>query len=783
MFEALGRRAVGGGQGGLLLLGDAQGGIEPVNLVALDVGMIGDGGFETDDRVLETPDRGGYAGFCLDHCAMTIPGALRADNIVDAKATTAPCSARAKSPHFPTNRFRHMTSTARAPSSATSPDVANLRQMANAVRALAMDAVERAKSGHPGMPMGMADVATVVFTRHLKFDPAHPEWPDRDRFVLSAGHGSMLQYALLHLTGYADMTLEEIKNFRQIGARTAGHPEFGHAAGIETTTGPLGQGLANAVGMALAERLLNARYGDRLVDHRTYVIAGDGCLMEGISQEAISLAGHLKLDRLVVLWDDNRISIDGPTDLTVSDDQLARFQASGWATDAVDGHDPAAVDAALERARQSDRPVLIACRTIIGYGAPKKAGTAGSHGAPLGAEEIAGARTALAWSHEPFVLPEQVVADWRAAGARAAGAYAEWDHRFSHEPAAQAAEFQRIMSGEASPAIAETIERLKARFVAEKPKIATRQASQLVIDELAGAIPELIGGSADLTHSNLTKPKQSDIVSAGHFGGRYIHYGVREHAMASAMNGMSLHGGVLPFGGTFMVFTDYCRPAIRLSALMDQRVVYVMTHDSIGLGEDGPTHQPVEHLASLRAIPNLKVFRPADAIETVEAWALAVTLPGPSILALTRQGLPLLRTDADSTNLTARGAYVLAEAEGERKVTLLSTGSEVMLAMAARDILQADGVPTAVVSMPSWELFDLQDPAYRAQVLGNGVRIAVEAASGFGWERYVRDQSCFVGMTSFGASGPAEQLYVHFGITATAVAARAKSELARADRG
>jgi transketolase len=661
------------------------------------------------------------------------------------------------------------------PASAAAPGVSH-RDMANAIRALAMDAVEKANSGHPGMPMGMADVATVLFGRFLRFDPAHPDWPDRDRFVLSAGHGSMLLYALLHLTGYADMTLDEIKRFRQLGSRTAGHPEFGHAAGIETTTGPLGQGLGNSVGMAIAERIMAARFGGDLVDHRTYVIAGDGCLMEGISHEAISLAGHLKLSRLIVLFDDNQISIDGPTSLAVSDDQLGRFRSSGWSVDAVDGHDPEAVAAALQRAQTADRPSLIACRTVIGYGAPKKAGTAATHGSPLGAEEVAGARAKLGWQHPPFVVPDAILAAWRAIGQRGRPSFDAWQKR--HAAHADRAEFDRRMAGDLLAAADLAINEVKKSASAEAPKLATRQSSQKVLEALTPVLPELIGGSADLTGSNNTKAKDMAPVTAPGFAGRYVYYGVREHGMAAAMNGLALHGGIIPYGGTFLVFTDYCRPAIRLSALMGQRVIYVMTHDSIGLGEDGPTHQPIEHLAALRAMPNLLVMRPADTVETAECWQAALAnRNGPSIIALTRQALPTLRTQHTDANLSARGGYVLLPADGGRKVTLIATGSEVSIAVEARAKLQADGIGAAVVSLPCWELFDGQPPAYRDEVLGNGVRIGIEAAGSFGWERYLGADGCFVGMSGFGASAPAADLYKHFGITADAVVKAAKARL------
>jgi len=655
------------------------------------------------------------------------------------------------------------------------PAVAH-KDMANAIRALAMDGVEKAKSGHPGMPMGMADVATVLFTRFLKFDAAAPSWPDRDRFVLSAGHGSMLLYALLHLTGYPGMAMEELANFRQLGSKTAGHPEHGHAPGIETTTGPLGQGLANAVGMALAERLANARLGDGIVDHYTYCVVGDGCLMEGISHEAISLAGHLRLNKLIVLFDDNSISIDGATSLAVSDDQLARFQAAGWSTVWVDGHDPAAIALAIERARRSDRPTLIACKTLIGYGAPTKQGKASTHGEPLGADEIKGAREKLGWAHAPFEVPADVLAAWRAAGARGGVQRQAWEGRAARLDAAQRAALADPIDAAAAKAIGAAIAEIKAEFVAAPPKLATRQSSQQVLEKLVPVLPCLIGGSADLTGSNGTRTKHHVAVAAGKFEGNYMHWGVREHAMAAAMNGMALHGGVVPYGGTFLVFTDYCRPAIRLSAIMGQRVIYVMTHDSIGLGEDGPTHQPIEHLSALRAIPNLNVFRPADAVEVAECWELALTLKAaPSILALTRQAVPALRTAATADNLSARGAYVLAEAGGKRDVTLLATGSEVGVAMEAKALLANSGVQAAVVSMPCWELFTVQPESYRRQVLGVAPRVGVEAAIGFGWERWLGDAGAFVGMSGFGASAPAPKLFAHFGITPAHVAETAST--------
>ena len=652
----------------------------------------------------------------------------------------------------------------------------SLRDMANAIRALSMDAVEKAASGHPGMPMGMADVATVLFTQFLKFDPQHPRWPDRDRFILSAGHGSMLLYSLLHLTGYADMPLDELKRFRQLGSKTAGHPEYGFAAGIETTTGPLGQGLGNSVGFALAERILNARFGDDLVSHYTYVIAGDGCLMEGISQEAISLAGHLKLTKLIVLWDNNSISIDGPTSLSTSENQIARFQAANWATLEVDGHDAGAVAAALTKAQTHDKPTLIACKTVIGYGAPTKAGTAATHGSPLGKDEVAGARQKLGWAYEPFVVPDAIRAAWLKAGQRGGADYAAWTKR--HDAHAQCAEHDRVVAGELPANFAATVNELKTAIAAEAPKIATRQSSQKVIEALVPIMPEFIGGSADLTGSNNTKAKTATPIKAGAYGGNYIYYGIREHEMASAMNGLALHGGVIPFGGTFLVFTDYCRPSIRLAAIMHQRVIYVMTHDSIGLGEDGPTHQPVEHLAALRAMPNLLVFRPADTMETAECWALALTQKNrPSILALTRQALPHLRADAAVANHCARGGYVIRPAKNARKVTLMATGSEVSIAVEARETLEAQGIGTAVVSLPCWELFDEQPESYRREVLGDGVRVAIEAAGGFGWERYIGTDGIFIGMKGFGASAPAPELYKQFGITAAAIVEHVKVKL------
>ncbi len=648
--------------------------------------------------------------------------------------------------------------------------------LANAIRFLAADAVEAAKSGHPGMPMGMADVATVLFTQFLKFDPSHPSWPDRDRFVLSAGHGSMLLYALLHLTGYADMTMDELRKFRQLGSKTAGHPEYGHAAGIEVTTGPLGQGLATSVGLALGERHLNAAFGDALVDHFTYVIAGDGCLMEGVSHEAISLAGHLRLGKLIVLFDDNSISIDGPTDLSVSDDQLARFQASGWDVARVDGHDPVAIAAAIAAARATDTPSLIACKTVIGFGAPKKQGTASTHGSPLGADEIAGARQKLGWPHDAFVVPEPIRSTWRTLGARGAVERLAWEKRLA--ASGQRGDFEARIAGTISHTAEQALDEFKKKISSEAPKWATRQSSGETLEVLFPAIPALLGGSADLTGSVNTKTKGVGILSRKDYAGRYIHYGVREFGMAAAMNGLALHRGIIPYGGTFLVFADYLRPALRLSALMGQRVVYVLTHDSIGLGEDGPTHQPVETLASLRAIPNVLVIRPADAVETAEAWGVALAHEsGPTVLALTRQNVPAVRTTYIKENLVARGAYILAEADGARKATIMATGSEISIAIEARKQLQTEGIGAAVVSMPSWELFARQDRSYRDTVLGTAPRVAVEAAIEFGWDRWIGPNGAFIGMKGFGASAPAGDLYKHFGITAEAVVQAVKARI------
>ena len=652
-------------------------------------------------------------------------------------------------------------------------------RMANAIRFLSMDAVEKANSGHPGLPMGAADVATVLFTRCLNFNPKAPLWPDRDRFVLSAGHGSMLMYALLYLTGYEDMTLDDIKAFRQMGAKTAGHPEYGHASGIETTTGPLGQGIANAVGMAIAERKLENEFGAGLMNHFTYALVGDGCLMEGISQEAISLAGHLKLNKLIVLWDDNGISIDGKISLSDSTDQLARFQASGWNTAAIDGHDPDAILAAIEAARHSDKPTMIACKTIIGFGAPNKAGTHKVHGSPLGADEIAATRVALDWPGEAFAIPDDVLAHWRDAGARGAKLQAEWQQRLDATEEPKKAEFTRRFAGTLPGTLAGAVDAYKKKLAETKPTVATRKASEDALEVINGVVPETLGGSADLTGSNNTKTSQTASITPADFSGRYLHYGIREHGMAAAMNGIALHGGLIPYSGGFLIFSDYCRPSIRLAALMGIRVIHVLTHDSIGLGEDGPTHQPVEHMAALRAIPNLLMFRPADATETVECWQLALeNQHRPSGLALTRQNLIAVRTDYSAENLCAKGAYTVA-GQADAPVAIFATGSEVEIAVKAREILAGKGVEARVVSVPCFELFFEQDEAYRASVIGSAkVKIGVEAAIRQGWDQIIGSDGIFIGMTGFGASGPYKELYKHFGITPDAVAEAAQAKLA-----
>ncbi|HAB78502.1 MAG TPA: transketolase [Gammaproteobacteria bacterium] len=638
------------------------------------------------------------------------------------------------------------------------------QRMADAIRFLAMDGVQAANSGHPGMPMGMADAAVALFADHIHVDPTCPTWPDRDRFILSAGHGSMLHYALNHLLGYKDMDAVQLKQFRQLGARTAGHPEYGHADGIETTTGPLGQGITTAVGMALAERRLASQFGRALVDHYTYVIAGDGCLMEGISHEAIDMAGHLKLGRLIVLWDDNDISIDGNTDIATSTNQLARFKAAGWQVTRVDGHDSDAVSAAIDVAKKSRKPSLIACKTVIGFGAPTLAGSHKTHGAPLGDDEIQATRTALGWDHPPFEIPSDIRSLWQEIATRGLDMRTHWQSRL--DSSVKKSRFERAMSGELPKALATRMRRYKKQLKAELPKVASRQASQMALEVINAAVPTMVGGSADLTGSNLTKTSQMRSITPGNYRGNYVHYGIREHAMGAVMNGMALHGGMIPYGGTFLVFSDYMRGSMRLSALMKQRVIYVLTHDSIGLGEDGPTHQPIEHLAMLRATPNMNVYRPCDAVETAEAWEIALeSSETPSVMALSRQGLPTVRTERTNENLTQKGGYILRNVRGARDITVMATGSEVAIALDAADVLKDQGYNVAVVSMPCWELFDQQSDQYRQSVLGSAPRIAIEALIGFGWDRYLRTQDVFIGMHDFGASGPAPELYQHFGIT------------------
>ena len=653
---------------------------------------------------------------------------------------------------------------------------ARLQPMANAIRALSMDAVEAANSGHPGMPMGMADVATVLWTRYLKFDPAAPDWADRDRFVLSAGHGSMLIYSLLYLSGYAAPTIDDIKGFRKLGSPCAGHPENFMLDGVECTTGPLGQGLAMAVGMAMAERHLNTVFGDDLVDHRTWVIAGDGCLMEGINHEAIGLAGHLGLGRLNVLWDDNRITIDGATDLSTSEDIKARYVATGWHVTECDGHDFADIERALQEAAADPRPSLVACRTVIGKGAPNKQGTSATHGAALGATEVAAARETLGWTAEPFVIPDAILADWHMAAEPGRAAHGAWAGRLEASP--DRAEFERRMAGDLPEGF--SLDAHIAGLIAAPQKIATRKASEIALGAINPALPDTIGGSADLTGSNNTLAGGIGTFNRDNYAGRYVYFGIREFGMAAAMNGMALHGGVIPYGGTFLVFTDYARGAIRLSALQQARVIYVMTHDSIGLGEDGPTHQPIEHLAMLRATPNMNVFRPADAVETAECWLAALEARNtPSVLSLSRQNLATQRTEHTDENLSARGAYVIKSTAGERAVTLIATGSEVEIAIDAAQLLAKQGIAAAVVSMPCWELFEAQSEDYRAGVLGTAPRIGIEAGARLGWDRWIGERGRFVGMSGFGASAPAGKLYEHFGITAERIAEEAKSAIAK----
>jgi transketolase len=653
-------------------------------------------------------------------------------------------------------------------------------RMANAIRGLAMDAVEKAKSGHPGLPMGAADIATVLFTQFLKFDAADPRWPDRDRFVLSAGHGSMLLYALLYLTGNADMTLDEIKNFRQLGSRTPGHPENFITSGVETTTGPLGQGVASSVGMALAERLLAAEFGEDIVDHYTYVLCSDGDLMEGVSHEALALAGHLRLSKLIFLYDDNGITIDGPISLTDSVDQVARFKAHGWNSAQIDGHDQKAIAEAIKQAQLSDRPSMIACKTTIGFGAPTKAGTSKAHGEALGADELAGAKKALGWNYGPFEVPDDVLQAWRNVGKQGTTAHADWRSRFDAKPDALRDEFiRRVIDRKRPPGLDDAIRKLKDKLVADPPTIATRKASEMALEVLVSEMPELLLGSADLTPSNNTRTKGLKEVKPGDFTGRYIHYGIREVGMAAAMNGISAHGGYAPAGGTFLTFTDYARPSMRIAALSHVPVVYVMTHDSIGLGEDGPTHQPVEHLAALRAMPNMRVFRPADAVETAECWQLALEkTTGPTVLALSRQNLSPLRTVANADNLCSQGAYELVAAKGDAKVSLFASGSEVEIAVAAQKELAGRGIATRVVSIPSLELLLAQPEERRNAIIGAApVKIAIEAAVRFGWDAIIGPDGIFIGMSSFGASAPAKALYKHFGITAEAVVEAASKRL------
>lgn len=646
-----------------------------------------------------------------------------------------------------------------------------LQSMANAIRFLSADAIEKSKSGHPGMPLGMADVATVLFSKFIKLDAANPRWFDRDRFVLSAGHGSMLLYSLLYLTGYVDICLDDLKNFRQLGAKTAGHPEYGHLAGIDMTTGPLGQGITSAVGMALAERIIAAKYGEDVCSHYTYVIAGDGCLMEGISEEAISTAAHLGLNKLIVFWDNNNITIDGSVSAANSTDQIKRFQAVGWNTIEIDGHNYDQIEQAVAAAQKSDKPTLVACKTQIGYGAPTKCGTSKCHGSPLGEEELAAMRQNLNWNYEPFEVPADVLEAWRAAGSRSHDAFLSWEKRAR----AKGREFLDVIADKLPAGWDKELNELKRQAVKEKTKVATRKASQMCLEAIVPHIPEIVGGSADLAASNLTFTSASKTVTKDDYNGNNVMYGIREHAMAAIMNGMALHGGIIPFGGTFFVFSDYMRPAMRLAALMGIRVIYVLTHDSIGVGEDGPTHQPIEHLASYRCMPNILTFRPCDVVETAEAWQIALeTEDKPSLLALTRQGLPLLRTTAE-VNLSAKGGYVIAGEDKKRQATIIATGSEVSLAVEAMNKLAEEGIKVAVVSMPSTELFDAQPIDYQEQVLGKAPRIAVEAASKFGWEKYVGLEGDIIGMDGFGASGPAEELYKYFGITVEEVADAVKN--------
>ena len=653
----------------------------------------------------------------------------------------------------------------------------SLNDMANAIRFLAADAVEKANCGHPGMPMGAADFTTVLYSKFLKIDPQKPDWPDRDRVILSAGHGSMLLYAVNHLVGFSDMTIEEIKNFRQLGSKTPGHPEYGHTLGVETTTGPLGQGISTAVGMAIAEKIQNAKYGDAIVDHKTYVIASDGDLMEGISQEAISLAGHLKLSKLIVLFDDNNISIDGAIDLSDSTDQLMRFEASGWNVNRVDGHNHDDIEKAIQEAIESNKPSLIACKTKIGFGSPSKEGKSSSHGAPLGAEDIAQMKKNFNWDYEEFEIPSDIKDAWRLVGLKNSSKRQEWEERLLDNKDKEI-EFLKDIDGQISEELDKEINEIKKVFSEEKPGWATRKSSQEVLETINKVLPNTIGGSADLTGSNNTKTNNINIIDSNNFAGRFIHYGIREHGMAAAMNGIALHKGLIPYSGTFLVFSDYCRPSIRLAALMDIKVIHVMTHDSIGLGEDGPTHQPVEHLPSLRAIPNLNVFRPADTTETAECWSLAIKSKGPSIIALSRQGCPHLRNTYEEKNKSSLGAYELKSSDGETQVNLIATGSEVSLAVEVYEELKNDGINSRVVSAPSFELLNKQDNDYIDKTLGqSGLRVGIEASTGLGWHNYLGDQGLFIGMNSFGASAPADQLYKNFGIDKENIINKIKEKL------
>jgi len=653
----------------------------------------------------------------------------------------------------------------------------SLNDMANAIRFLAADAVEKANCGHPGMPMGAADFTTVLYSKFLKIDPQKPDWPDRDRVILSAGHGSMLLYAVNHLVGFSDMTIEEIKNFRQLGSKTPGHPEYGHTLGVETTTGPLGQGISTAVGMAIAEKIQNAKYGDAIVDHKTYVIASDGDLMEGISQEAISLAGHLKLSKLIVLFDDNNISIDGAIDLSDSTDQLMRFEASGWNVNRVDGHNHDDIEKAIQEAIESNKPSLIACKTKIGFGSPSKEGKSSSHGAPLGAEDIAQMKKNLNWDYDEFEIPSDIKDAWRLVGLKNSSKRQEWEERLLDNKDKEI-EFLKDIDGQISEELDKEINEIKKVFSEEKPGWATRKSSQEVLETINKVLPNTIGGSADLTGSNNTKTKNINIIDSNNFAGRFIHYGIREHGMAAAMNGIALHKGLIPYSGTFLVFSDYCRPSIRLAALMDIKVIHVMTHDSIGLGEDGPTHQPVEHLPSLRAIPNLNVFRPADTTETAECWSLAIKSKGPSIIALSRQGCPHLRNTYEEKNKSSLGAYEIKSSDGEVQVNLIATGSEVSLAVEVYEELKNDGINSRVVSAPSFELLNKQDNDYIDKTLGqSGLRVGIEASTGLGWHNYLGDQGLFIGMNSFGASAPADQLYKNFGIDKENIINKIKEKL------